>query len=912
MIEIAHSQGLHALKAAISNLLNALDREDISDDDRNQLQQTSIGLFAAAQWWGDNVLSVKFDAYDKAGERIPEDDPVSGRIYGPLRKRMWYTLERLEWTRMFWEGVLLVKQRGAGGRVSELSWLNPNMWEPDITTWEGLRGFRVRRRGLRFRNEADLGYVKRRDAIYINGIDFEDDYGGVAPAEVAYLNAGLEVEIAQTWLAIFRNRMMPFGVVQPAQGSSAWDDKTRNIITSALRVITGGSRNAGKTIVSPGRAEWIQLGQKLDGIPVSEFDNRVNDAIEAATGVYRSLISPGESSYSEAEVARRTWGHAKFVPHLNKLGFIFTEDLAMEYLEVAEIKPRLDEIPFLKEDEASKSNYVNQRVQGVTMDLYNAQVELKDDEPDEALKGFYLIQGTPVHRDKIPLLADRLIAPEPALPEAGGGFGGGGADDPPAQLDDQPVLLPGSIPRPERRYVPDDQYRELKNWQRVSERKKAKPFQPEALLGATVADFIEEALSSDHAVPDIFAVASDALKSGLTVDQAWEALEAMKSQNNYRRGIRAAVRGLWAGATSLTDFEDSMASVIRRYFVEAWRRGIKAAGAEESDLTARDTERLQVEIAQEILYAMQFGADIEASSKANGGKLAPLYGRIEAWVDTYERIEFLAMSIAGRGVKYKWVRDPAKDSCDDCIRLDGRVYFGRVFERENVYPRCRKLNCTGLKCGCRLERTDEPVTRGRFPTLLGPKSHIHITTDVLATKGQGKPGLTVVARLANDPVLIDLWNLVYDASDAGMDGQWCNPDDFHITLVSANLVTDEQAEAITARLPESVAPFEIKTGALVRFGPDNNAYGVWVLEIDAPSLVEYQKLIYEAFRAEGVEVSGYSEPDAYKPHVTLAYVADGVEMPEVVLPQDVATFVQEIHFTRSSYEPVHIIGGATV
>ncbi len=901
MIEVARNREPHALKAAISNLINALDREEISDDDRNKLVHTSVTLYAAAQFWADNVMSVKFDAYDKQGERIHEEDPQRGAIYLPLRRRMWYNLERMEWTRMFWEGILLHKKRGAGNRVTELAWINPNIYEPDITTWDGLKGFRIRRRGTKYDQEPDLRYVRLQDAVYLNGIDFEDDYGGVAPAEVAYLVAGLEVEIAQTWLAIFRNRMMPFGVVQPADKGEAWDQRVMDIIKTSLRVITQGSRNAGKTIVSPGRAEWIQLGQKLDGVPVSEFDEKVDHAMELATGVYRSLISPEDSSFAQAEVARRTWGHARLVPHLNKLGHVLTEGLAPEFPGVAEIKPRTDEITFLKEDETSKVNYVNTRVQGVTLDLYRAQVELKDDDPNEALKDFYLVQGVPVHVSKFPALADKLLLGT-AEPEAM--FGGDGPQTLPPQLNDQPQVFPEQ-PRPERRHIPAQKYQELKNWQRVAERKKHRAFEPVALLGDSVADFIEEALSSDHAVSDVFAVAGDALRDNLSVQQAWEALETMKTQDAYRKGIRAAVRGLWAGTISRAEFEDMMASTIRRYFVEAWRRGLDEVGVSEADLTARDTEKLQIEIAQEILYAGSFGADIETGNKANGGKLADLYLRVEAWVDTYERIKYMAMAIAGRGKKLKWTRNPLKDSCTDCIRLDGRVYYGRIFEREGVFPRSRKLNCRGHQCGCSLSVTDEPVTKGPFPRLLGPKSHIHITADALASKGQGKPGLTVVARLADDPLLMDALMALQTAT-LSEDVQWCDPEDLHVTLVSAQLVTDSEFQNIIGRLPQTIDPIEIELGGLTKF--DQATYEVWVLEISSPALFDLQKQIHEAFLASDIAVNGYSEPAEYKPHVTLAYVSKGIDMPDVPLGGG-TTAVQEIHFTRSSYTPVHVIDG---
>lgn len=908
MIQVSRNADGYALKAAISNLLNALDREDISDDDRNKLVQTSVSLYAATQFWAENVMPVKFDAYDTQGERIPEDDPQRGAIYKPLRRRMWNILERFEWTRTFWPATLLVKQRGPGGRTEALKWLNPNLWEPDITTWEGLRGFRIRKRGTKYRND-DLGYVRRQDAIYINGIDFEDDYGGIAPAEVAYLIAGVEVEIAQTWLAIFRNRMMPFGVVQPAQGQT-WPEGAMEIIKTSLRIITQGSRNAGKTIVSPGRAEWIQLGQKLDGVPVKEFDDKVDHAIELATGVYRSLVSPDESSYAQAEVGRRTWGHSKFVPHLEKVGYILTEDLAVEFPNVAEIRPRIDDIKFLKEDEASKANYVTSRVNAITLDLYTAQKELNDDDPNESLKDYYVVQGIPVHVSKFPMLADKLLGatalPEPTLP-AGGGVPGNPQLPSGGQLEDQPQVMPPNMPTPERsakRHIPEAQYQELKNWHRVTERQarkgQARSFKPETLQGTEAADFVSQALEDQYPLADVFAVAKSILEDPmLTIPNAWDELEAMQSQSSYRRGWRAVARGLWSGQLTRAEAENNVASTIRREFTNQWKEGAEAVGGSLDDFTGAEMDRLQVEISQEIVYALRFLDDIEAQSKAAGAKLAVHFERIERWIDGLERIKEMAMMLAGKGKRFKWVIDPLAENCPDCLRLNGRVYTGTVWDRNGVHPKSHRLNCT-IGCKCRRELTNEPITRGPFPALIGPK-HVHVHYDHDAAKGQGKPGLTVIADLANDEAIAGLFAKLIDGNP---EIQWVNPKDLHCTLVSAQLVTDEQAEGIYERLPEAVAPFDIHTTTLERW--DKGDYLVWVLRVESPSLVDFQRVVYEAFQAEGIEVSGYSNPDEYTPHVTLAYAVPGVETPTADI-QPLDTFVHDIMFTRSDYRPVHVI-----
>lgn len=904
MIEVTPTQDAYALKATISSLLNALDRQDISTDDRNKLAQTSVSLYAAAQWWDDNVSAVQFEALDRKGEALSPDHPV----YFPLRQRMWFILSRIQWTRIFWPGTLLVKQRGPGRRTTALTWLNPNLWRPHVDPFQGLTGFDIT--GSSRNRIADTRrFIPLRDTIYFHGVDFEDDFGGVAPAEVAYVHAGVEAEVAATWLAIFRNRMMPFGVVQPKDPKKSIPDKEQDEMTAMLRRISSGSHNAGKTIVSNKAWDWVQLGQELNGVPVKAFSDEVNEAVERATGVYRTLISPQDSNFAQAEVARRTWGHSKFLPHINRLGLILTEQLGVEFEDVAEIRPMTRDIKLLKEDAASKAKLINSHVGGMLMDLHTAQVELER-EADPLLKGYYVVQGVPVHISRFPQLADRLLAqPTPGVQDG-------------SQLDDQPTIFPSttedggtdvtisrSAPKqlpPPKPHIPDAQFNELKNWRIVAERGK-RVFLPDVLKKTDAATFIDEALMTDHAVPDIFAVARQALEKSLDTNAAWEELEAMQSQADYRRSLRSLVRGLWNGALTRFDFVDGVNSAISRRFPEAFMETAKDLGIAEDDIPDTALQWLADQINQELTFVLDFANAIEEGSKANGGKLGPLFVRAEQWASGYERIGQRAKTLLGGKQRYRWTVG-ATDHCTDCLRLNGRVATGEQFERRlgplDALPRGTGLACgKGRKCQCDLVPTDEPVTRGRWPVILGPKSHVHITVD--STKGQGKPGLTVIASLTADDLIVDLAGRIQAAKpDTGI--QWTDRADYHITLVSAQVVADETKDAIIDRLPDSIEPVSIRITGFDRFEQDT--YDVWLLTVESDALRDIQRQVYEAFRAEmgdPAEISGFSDPDDYKPHVTLAYVPKGLSMPETIGDVTGDTHIQEVQFTRADYQVVH-------
>ena len=51
---------------------------------------------------------------------------------------------------------------------------------------------------------------------------------------------------------------------------------------------------------------------------------------------------------------------------------------------------------------------------------------------------------------------------------------------------------------------------------------------------------------------------------------------------------------------------------------------------------------------------------------------------------------------------FRWKRNPAKDSCEDCVARDGAV--NTLAEWEKIgFPKSAGLACHGVQCGCSLE-----------------------------------------------------------------------------------------------------------------------------------------------------------------------------------------------------------------
>lgn len=64
--------------------------------------------------------------------------------------------------------------------------------------------------------------------------------------------------------------------------------------------------------------------------------------------------------------------------------------------------------------------------------------------------------------------------------------------------------------------------------------------------------------------------------------------------------------------------------------------------------------------------------------------------------------------------RYEFVMGPTSDHCEDCARLDGQVHTASEWQANSKYlPRSRDLACSGFRCLCTLEETNDAIS-GNF------------------------------------------------------------------------------------------------------------------------------------------------------------------------------------------------------
>lgn len=201
--------------------------------------------------------------------------------------------------------------------------------------------------------------------------------------------------------------------------------------------------------------------------------------------------------------------------------------------------------------------------------------------------------------------------------------------------------------------------------------------------------------------------------------------EVEKSLGDYRRSLRALARGYYNGDFERFTFVDDMVGAISRNLTQAWNNAAQECGLSPDEITEEESAVLKQKINGQFQYILGLADAIEAA-KENEEAVTTLFDRIELWVNRYDEVFQLGRTLFCGDKKMKWRRDPAKDSCPDCVKFDGRVYRASVWAKNNVYPKSPDLACGGFRCGCNLEETDDPITKGRVPKLTGKKKNLVI------------------------------------------------------------------------------------------------------------------------------------------------------------------------------------------
>ncbi len=946
IIALGQDQAVSALRSAL--IQYSAINEDLPDErDLVELYQTSVVVFRAANKQASAVARIPMVAHRKKADGTTEDLEPDHPLARLFLSRLAYQemIRRSDITLSFWGSNLLHKQRELKGQVDTLRWVNPNLWRLDVGIYEGLRGFRVRDQfGLHER------LVTPPNAVHMHLIDFNDDFSGVGPAEVAFRFAAADPELAQTLLSTFRNRAIPPLFFQPAkdaefpQTEEGHENPAQRLVR-VLRETVKGSKNAGRTIVDSFRWEMQKLSQDFDSFGTKEVDEAIIRRVAMAWDMPTSLLLSGDASYAGQETDRREWYQGAISARCDWYGMVFTEQVAAEFGEEYVIEPDYSEVPALKEDEATKTNVVTAQVGSTLISLYRAQEKLGE-EPDENLKDIYLLGGQPVLGSELRKRAEYKEPAEFGLPDPTDPDKDPDDESEEKQKDEEEQFPPRADdkakpqpPRPQetedpngRRglagFIPSRAWRELTNWQRLLEQGKGQGFVFRAIpadvgayarlrlaTGDDAATAIEAARAQYRALyPSGEAARGFDESAGLyreilygLVEQAFDGVDPQTGQSSFPK----------------TNFTRQGQQAIKIYFQAAYINGLRQSGVGRDMLEEEEQAELNLEISAErrywgamskelygrmlplynemltlqddAAYAKQQGDDAESQELQKRALEAlkqfqnmrdQFLNRIDLWVNKgLRRIFNLGKMAAEKNPNVRWKRNPAKDSCRSCIAADGQVHPLKTWKKYGIVPQGDNLECGGFECGCEWEKTADRA-QGRINRIPITTAERGLTADsevpvlAAAMRAELATDFGFAVSLANDQEMGALVTLVQ--SHLGMpikDMEWTDPYDWHLSLCYA---AGMHPMSVIAALAEDVAfldmqPVGLHVSHLEAWDTPAGIALVGIVEAD-PVLLAIQSRLHALFVSRELPVSEFSEPDAYKPHVTLGYAPTGTDL----------------------------------
>lgn len=169
------------------------------------------------------------------------------------------------------------------------------------------------------------------------------------------------------------------------------------------------------------------------------------------------------------------------------------------------------------------------------------------------------------------------------------------------------------------------------------------------------------------------------------------------SPENYRAGLRSAVRGLWSGVLDFDQFFAMMHDAIRYWLPRAFQDGAADCGIVPADYSPEERIALAQAISRESSFIFRLGEDVERDSRERGGKLTPLLVRLNNWSMRYIDLQNQARLLACEDEKLQWTWQPGKDHCSSCARLHLKVKRASYWRRLGIQPQAPPNPM--LKCG---------------------------------------------------------------------------------------------------------------------------------------------------------------------------------------------------------------------
>lgn len=151
---------------------------------------------------------------------------------------------------------------------------------------------------------------------------------------------------------------------------------------------------------------------------------------------------------------------------------------------------------------------------------------------------------------------------------------------------------------------------------------------------------------------------------------------------------------------SRAKFGGQMRAALRRFGLVAFRDGMNSEGYDPESFSAEELAAFRSWQEETSGYISGLGTEMFKEGGIAEGEISL---RADMWAEKSLRdIYYRGAKLAAPNKKKRWKRNPAKDSCTDCLARDGQVKTYAEWEAIGL-PGSHDLECHGFFCGCELE-----------------------------------------------------------------------------------------------------------------------------------------------------------------------------------------------------------------
>jgi len=638
-------------------------------------------------------------------------------------------LDVIAWSWLLY-GEVFIERNIAPFAMITLDWLNPRgvtvQYDNQVT-------------GYRYGWANEYISFKPEEIAYWHNRNSENDFIGLPIVSTILDQIDITRDVARYWSRYFINDARPGAAASPT-GDQEFFEKDSEQLRQQFKSEHRGTQNAWRMAVF-NRPMNIVTFDAPDLSKHVTLDQHISQKIYSMFGVDPAIL--GDTTASQYKDKREQFYRFTVIPLARNIEEFINLSLLPYYIAPGEfVRFEFDTSAFDAQPELDRqqAELINLQVSGGLMDLYTA-AEQQGITPNPAQRGMYNIGGMLVPASEIRTLWEKQ------LPMPSDSFGLESFDlEAPNNSDD--IGTDSAFGEQENTPFPFEikhkgmscscskhdeisQHDEDLMWdleyddqsyhdQIINELNTLRKFVAERKSGRKKNNRPFEC----HALPFWLShKIQDEFNKGYSSVFSYEQLTnnpRVKSLESYKRFLRSNIRGLWSGELDRPQFESNMKRLIENEFRIAFEDGVKRGGASMSDLTDEQRAKIGELIAQEQSHVAQFADAIIERSRAEGGRLGQLQARADNWIVRFSQVEKYGYAVANWDKRLVWRRNPQADGCVDCLKLDGKVKFGRVFFEQDVIPQSSRLNCF-LGCRCDLEETDMPISRGRLPRLIGPQ-----------------------------------------------------------------------------------------------------------------------------------------------------------------------------------------------